>query len=113
MIAAGAVKDGMNAGRPRGRFGCSRFPATIAYGVSGSAVENGPPRLDRVALVRPQAREAEVELDDRDLGIELRELLEAVERALRPGGERRADFRLERVVLREERSRPLGLAALI
>ena len=113
VIAAGAVNDGMNAGSPRGRPGWSRFPATIAYGVSGSASSDGAPRLDRIALVRPQAREAEVELDDRDLGIELRELLEPVERAVRPRGERGADLRLERVVLREERRRVARLALLV
>ena len=54
-----------------------------------------------------------MELHDRELRVQLRELLEPVERALRPGRERRADLRLERVVLREERSRSVGLAALI
>ena len=76
-------------------------------------LDDGAPRLERVALVRPQPREAEVELHDRELRVQLRELLEPVERALRPGRERRADLRLERVVLREERSRSLGLAPLI
>ena len=68
-------------------------------------VEGRAPGLTRIAVVRPQPREAEVELHDRDLGIELRELLEPVERAVRPLGERRADLRLERVVLGEERAR--------
>ena len=82
---------GMNAGRPRGRLGWSRLPATIAYGVSGSASSTRAPRLDRVALVRPEPREAEVELDDGDLRIELRELLQAVER--RPPATRRTPRR--------------------
>ena len=68
-------------------------------------VEGRAPGLDGIAGVRPQPREAEVELHDRDLGIELRELLEPVERAVRPLGERRAHLRLERVVLGEERAR--------
>ena len=76
-------------------------------------LERGAPCLHRIALVRPQAREAEMELDDRDLRVELRELLEAVERPLRPRGERRADLRLERVVLREERRRLVDLPALV
>ena len=72
-------------------------------------VEGRAPGLDGIAGVRPQPREAEVELHDRDLGIELRELLEPVERAVRPLGERRADLRLERVVLGEDaRSPPRG-----
>ena len=54
-----------------------------------------------------------MELHDRELRVELRELLEPVERALRPGRERRADLRLERVVLREERRRSVGLAPLV
>ena len=69
-------------------------------------VEDRAPGLDGIAGVRPQPREAEVELHDRDPGIELRELLEPVERAVRPLGERRADLRLERVVPGEERRSP-------
>ena len=88
VIAGDAPNDGMNAGRPRGRSGCRRFPATTAYGVSGSASSDGAPRRDRIALVRPQPREPEVELHDRDLRVELRELLEPVERAVGPRGER-------------------------
>ena len=65
-------------------------------------VENRAPGLDGVAFVRPQPREPEVELDDRGVGVELRELLEPVERAVRPLGERGADLRLERVVPREQ-----------
>ena len=95
----------MNAGRPRGRSGWRRFPATTAYGVSGSASRAARQASTGSPLVRPQPREAEVELHDRDLGIELRELLEPVERAVRPLGERRAHLRLERVVLGEERAR--------
>ncbi len=79
----------------------------------GLGVEHRAPRLHRVALVRPETREAEVELDDRDLRIELRELLEAIERRLRPRGERRADLRLERVVLGEEGGRVLDLPLLV
>jgi hypothetical protein len=41
----------------------------------GLRVERGSPRSHRIALVRPQACEAEVQLDDGDLRIELRELL--------------------------------------
>ena len=67
-------------------------------------VEGRAPGLDGIAGVRPQPREAEMELHDRDLGIELRELLEPVERAVRPLGERCADLRLERVVPGEERA---------
>ena len=107
MIARDAANEGMKAGRPRGRPGCRRLPATIAYGVSGSASSRRTPGLHRVALVRPQSREPEVELHDRDLRIELRELLEPVERPLGPGRERRADLRLERVVLGEQRRRPV------
>ena len=32
-MEAGAEKEGMNAGSPRGRFGWRRFPAMTAYGV--------------------------------------------------------------------------------
>jgi hypothetical protein len=76
-------------------------------------VEDCAPRLERVALVRPQARETEMELDDCDLGIQLRELLEAIERAVRPRGEGGADLRLERVVICEERCRAPDLTSLI
>ena len=47
----------------------------------GLRVDRGSPRSHRVALVRPQACKAEVQLDDGDLRIELRELLEPVERS--------------------------------
>jgi hypothetical protein len=80
------------------------------------------PRLERVALVRPETRETEVELHDRSVGVELRELLEPVERAVRPLGERGAHLRLERVVLGEKgggggkvppRIQPRGLRELL
>ena len=76
-------------------------------------LECGLPRAHRVALVRPETREAEVELHDREIRIELRELLEPVERPLGPTCERCADLALERIVLREERRRCTDLAARI
>ena len=86
MISTGALNEGTKAGSPRGRFGCIRFPATTAYGVSGSA-SRLPARLasHRVALARPEPREPEVELHHRGLGGPLGELLEPVER---PVGQR-------------------------
>ena len=41
----------------------------------GLGLDDCTPRLERVALVRPQPRQAEVELYDRELRVELRELL--------------------------------------
>jgi hypothetical protein len=60
------------------------------------------PGRDRIALVRPQARETEVELHDRESWIQLRQLLEARERLVGPVCEREADLRLQRVVPGEE-----------
>ena len=54
-----------------------------------------------------------MQLDRADLGIELRELLESIERPVRPSREGRADLRLERVVLREQRCRRVGVTPLI
>ncbi len=69
----------------------------------GLVVDRRPPGGDRVAHVGPQPREPEVELHEGALGVEDCELLEPVERAVRPGREGGADLRLERVMAREER----------
>ena len=66
-------------------------------------VERGAPRRHRIALVRPQPREPEVKLHDRDA----RDRASRAARAGRasPSGHAasaRADLRLERVVLREQ-----------
>ena len=73
-------------------------------------VENRAPGLDGIAFVRPESRKPEVELDDRGVGVQLRELLEPIERAVRPPSEGGADLRLERVVAREHGGRGRGVS---
>src|SRR5215211_7482638 len=66
-----------------------------------------PPRVERRALAGPEARQSDVELDERAPRIERAELLDSVERA-RPVGERGAELRLDRLAAEEDR---LGLRA--
>jgi hypothetical protein len=54
-----------------------------------------------------------VELDDGGVGIELRELLEPVERSVGPARQCAPDLRLERVVLREQLGGRRQLAARV
>ncbi len=61
-------------------------------------IEHRAPRGHRISFVRPQPGEPEMKLHDCDARVELRELLEPVERAVGPRGERGADLRLQRVV---------------
>ena len=68
------------------------------------------PRGYRIAALGPQARQPQVEVDGGALGIELRELLDAIQRSLGPGREGRPDLGLERVVPREGRCCPVQLA---
>ena len=90
-------------GTPRAKSGWSRFPAAIAYGVSGSEAAAAAPGVLRPGQPRPEERDAEVELDDRLLGVKPGEPVEAVDGPVRPGGERLPDARLERVESRELR----------
>ncbi len=79
----------------------------------GLGFDRRPPRGFRVATLRPQASEAEVELNCGVLRVELRQLLDSVERALRPGCERRPDLRLERIVSVEESGGLLELSLCV
>ena len=54
-----------------------------------------------------------MKLNHGHLGVELGELLQTVERAVRPGSERRTNLRLQRVVLHEERRRGVRVAPLV
>ena len=74
-------------------------------------LECRPPRRHGIAFVRPQAREAEVQLHDGEPGIQLRELLEPREGLVGPLRKREPDLRLERVVPREERGGGFRVAA--
>ena len=82
-------------GTSRAKSGWSRFPAAIAYGVSGSERGRRPPCVLRPGQPRPEERDAEVELDDRASRVKPGEPVEAVDGPVRPGGERLPDARLE------------------
>ena len=113
VIAGGRGERGDERGQPAWEVGMEQVAGDDAYGRVRLRVERRAPGRDGVALVRPQPREPEVELHDRGVGVELRELLEPVERALGPARERCADLRLERIVLREERRRGRQVAARV
>ena len=66
VIAGDALNDGMNAGRPRGSSGCRRFPATTAYGVSGSASSTARHASTGSPSFAHEPREPEVKLHDGD-----------------------------------------------
>ena len=76
-------------------------------------IEHRTPRGHRISFVRPQPREPEVKLHDCDARVELRELLEPVERPVGPRGERGADLRLQGVVPREQTRRGSGVTARV
>jgi sulfur-carrier protein adenylyltransferase/sulfurtransferase len=76
----------------------------------GLGLDGRSPRGHGIAALGPQAGEPEMELDGCALGIELRELLDAVERAHGPGCEGRPDLCLERVVPVEESRRALEVS---
>ena len=76
----------------------------------GLCFDRRPPRGDRVAARRPQPRQPEVEVHDSALRIELRKLLDSIERAFGPGRERGAHLGFERVVLREHGRRAVQLS---
>jgi len=76
-------------------------------------IEHRTPRGHWISFVRPQAREPEVKLHDCDAWVELRELLEPVERPVGPRGKRSADLRLQGVVPRKKTRRGGGVAARV
>ncbi len=70
------------------------------------------PGGERTAGARPEAGQADVELDERAAGIERAELLDPIFSG-RPRGERRAELRLERVVTREDAAGLVAAALLV
>ncbi len=76
-------------------------------------IEHRAPRGHRISFVRPQAREPEVKLHDCDARVELRELLEPVERPVGPRGEGGADLRLQGVVPCKQTCRGGGVTARV
>ena len=96
-----------------GGSGWRRLPATIAYGVSGSAsttarhASSGSPSFAH-SRARPRWS-----CTTASSGYSFASCSSRSSVPVRPGRERRADLRLERVVLREERSRSLGFSPLI
>ena len=100
----------MNAGRPRGSSGCSRFPATSAYGVSGASSRTARQASTGSPSFAHSRASPRWSWTTARVGVQLRELLEPVERAVRPLGEGGADLRLERVVAREHGGRGRGVS---
>ena len=76
-------------------------------------IEHGAPCRHRISFVRPQPGEPEVKLHDGDARVELRELLEPVERPVGPGGEGGADLRLQGIVPRKQTRRGSGVTARV
>ena len=79
--------------------------AQTAYGVSGSTSRASRQAVPASPVSGPEAREPDVELDERAARVERAELLDPV-LGPGPGREGRAELRLERVVAGEDPLRP-------